>query len=262
VSAAERLVEAAGGPIDVAIVLGSGLSSIVGDRFAHASLPYEDLFDFPIVMMPGHAGEVLAGTWRGKRIAAFSGRVHLYQGCSPAQVTAGVRMARAAGAKIIVLTNAAGSLRDDLRAGDFMLISDHLNLTGCNPLVATREGNPFVPLHDAYSARLRAIARSAARGEYRLHEGVYAGVLGPSYETPAEAAYLRTIGADAVGMSTVLETIVARFLGMEVLGVSVIANAAGTAETSHQEVVAAGHASALRLAELLQDFITNVKPIE
>jgi purine-nucleoside phosphorylase len=256
-SDAGRLVEAAGGPIDVAIVLGSGLSSILRDRFTHASIPYDTLVDLPTAAMRGHAAEVLVGTWGGKRVAAFAGRVHLYQGFSPRQITAAVHLAHASGASTMVLTNAAGALHDQLQPGDLMLISDHLNLTGQNPLLGTSDVDPFVQMRDAYASRLRALLRSLARPEHRLREGIYAGVLGPSHETPAEVSYLRRIGADAVGMSTVLETIAARALGMEVLGISVITNAAGSAKSSHEEVVAAGHASGPRLAQLLQEFLTS-----
>jgi purine-nucleoside phosphorylase len=257
-SDAGRLVEAAGGRIDVAIVLGSGLSPVLRDRFARTSIPYDTLVGFPSASLHGHAGELFAGTWQGKRVAAFAGRFHLYQGFSAGAVTASVRLAHDAGAKTIVLTNAAGALHDALQPGDLMLISDHLNLTGQNPLVGSSDPEVFVPMHDAYSFRLRAIARSIARPKHRLREGIYAGVLGPSYETPAEVAYLRSIGADVVGMSTVLETIAARSLGMEVLGVSVIANAAGAPESSHEEVVATSHASGARLADLLEAFVASI----
>ncbi|MGA7569742.1 MAG: hypothetical protein WCA80_02935, partial [Candidatus Aquilonibacter sp.] len=132
---ASRVEETAGGPIDLAIILGSGLSSALRDAFAHVSIPYDTLLGMPVATLRGHAGEVLVGTWQGKRVAAFAGRVHLYQGFSPAQVTTNVRLAHAAGARMIVLTNAAGSLSEKLQPGDIMMISDHLNLTGRNPLV-------------------------------------------------------------------------------------------------------------------------------
>jgi purine-nucleoside phosphorylase len=255
---ASRIERAAGGPIDLAIVLGSGLSSILRDRFEHVSIPYDTMLGFPTAALRGHAGEALIGPWQGKRVAVLAGRVHLYQGFSPHQVTFGVRLMHAAGAKVIVLTNAAGAVNRDFGVGDLMIISDHINLTGRNPLSATPHETPFVDMTDAYSSRLRAIAASVAKPEYRLHEGVYAGMEGPSYETPAEVAYLRTIGADAVGMSTVLETISARFLGMSVFGVSVITNIAGAAGTEHESVAAAGRSAGDRLARLLADFIEKV----
>lgn len=255
---ANRLQEAAGGRIDVAVVLGSGLSSTLRDRFGATSLPYDTLLGFPVASLPGHAGEVLAGTWQGKRVAAFAGRVHLYQGFSPQQVTVNVRLASAAGAKVVVLTNAAGSLNPDFAPGDVMLIADHINLTGRNPLVSWPHDNPFVDMTDAYSERLRKIAKSCARTEHRLREGVYAGVLGPNYETAAEARYLRAIGADAVGMSTVLETIFARFLGMGILGLSIISNALGDAKTTHTDVTREASEAAPRLGSLLEEFVSKL----
>ncbi|MDE2481528.1 MAG: purine-nucleoside phosphorylase [bacterium] len=252
---ASRLEEAAGGPIDLAIVLGSGLSSALRDSFSHVSIPYDTLLGMPVASLRGHAGEALVGTWHGKRVAAFAGRVHLYQGFSPIQVTVNVRLAHAAGAKMVILTNAAGGLRDDMQPGDLMLISDHLNLTGRNPLMGYPHENPFVDMLDAYSPRLRAIAKSVVKPGVRLSEGVYAGLLGPNYETAAEARYLRTIGADAVGMSTVLETIFARCLGMGVLGISMITNIVGAPDTNHAEVTAQGAASGPHLAELIGDVL-------
>jgi purine-nucleoside phosphorylase len=255
---ASRIEEAAGGPIEVAIVLGSGLSSTLRDRFVHVSIPYDTLLGFPTATLRGHAGEALVGTWQGKRIAAFAGRVHLYQGFSAQQVTVGVRLAGAAGAKVVVLTNAAGALNPDFQTGDLMLVTDHLNLTGLDPLVAWPSESTFIDMSDAYALRLRELAASSAKPEHRLRHGVYAGVKGPSFETPAEAAYLRGLGADAVGMSTVLETIFARFLGMGVLGISLITNAAGTAGTSHDDVITVGHAAGPRLAQLLGEFIAKL----
>lgn len=252
---ASRLEETAGGPIDLAIVLGSGLSSVLRDRFTHVSIPYDTLLGMPVAALRGHAGEALVGTWNGKRIVAFAGRVHLYQGFSPLQVTVNVRLAHAAGAKMVIVTNAAGGLRDDMHPGDLMLIADHVNLTGKNPLVGYPHENPFVDMLDAYSSRLRAIAKNVAKPETRLVEGVYAGLLGPNYETAAEGRYLRAIGADAVGMSTVLETIFARFLGMGVLGVSMITNIVGAPDTSHADVTAQGAQSGPRLADLLGDVL-------
>ncbi len=255
---ATRLQEAAGGPIDVAIVLGSGLSSALRERFDHVPIAYDTLLGMPVASLRGHAGEALVGTWQGKRVCAFAGRVHLYQGFSPVQVTVNVRLAQAAGAKLAILTNAAGGLNAEFKTGDLMLVSDHLNLTGRNPLVAWPHENPFVDMVDAYSARLRAIARAVATPATRLREGVYAGVLGPNYETPAEARYLRTIGADAVGMSTVLEAIFARFLNMGVLGVSLITNIVGAPETSHTDVTQQGQLSGPRMADLLAGFLAKL----
>ena len=255
---ASKVEDAAGGPIDVAIVLGSGLSSVLRDRFEHVALPYDTLLGLPVAALRGHAGEVLVGTWQGKRVAAFAGRVHLYQGFSPIQVTVNVRLAQICGAKNVILTNAAGALNSSYAPGDLMLISDHLNLTGRNPLVGWPHDNPFVDMADAYSPRLRAMAKSAADPNVTIHEGVYAGLLGPNYETRAEAHYLRTIGADAVGMSTVLETIFARFLNLGVLGISLITNVVGADETSHEDVTEQGHRAGPKFADLLGAFIAKL----
>jgi purine-nucleoside phosphorylase len=255
---ATHVQEAAGGPLDAAIVLGSGLSSAFRDAFTHVSIPYDTLLGMPVATLRGHAGEVLAGNMRGKRIAAFAGRVHLYQGFSPSQVTTSVRLAYACGARLVILTNAAGSLRDDLQPGDIMMIKDHLNLTGRNPLIGWPFENPFVDMADAYSPRLRAIVQSVAAPVHRVREGVYAGLQGPNYETVAEAHYLRTIGADAVGMSTVLEAIFARFLSMGVLGFSMITNMVAAPGTSHVDVTELGARTGPVLADLISRFLDKI----
>ncbi|HEY5339776.1 MAG TPA: purine-nucleoside phosphorylase [Candidatus Aquilonibacter sp.] len=249
---ATKIEEAAGGKIDAAVILGSGLSSALRDVMTHVSIPYDGLLGMPVATLRGHAGEVLVGTWKGKRVAAFAGRVHLYQGFSPAQVTTSVRLANVAGAKLVVLTNAAGSLAPHVTPGDIMLIADHLNLTGRNPLIGWPHENPFVDMSDAYSARLRSIVKSVTLPKHRLREGVYAGLLGPNYETAAEAQYLRTIGATAVGMSTVLETIFARFLNMGVIGLSMITNVVAAPEgTSHVDVTEQGTHTGPLMADLI-----------
>ncbi|HTZ54240.1 MAG TPA: purine-nucleoside phosphorylase [Candidatus Acidoferrum sp.] len=255
---ASRIQEAVSGKLDVAIVLGSGLSSAFRESFRHVSIPYDSLLGMPVATLRGHAGEVLVGNLRGKNVAAFAGRVHLYQGFSPSQVTTSVRLAYAAGAHMMILTNAAGSLRDDLEPGDIMMLKDHLNLTGRNPLIGWPFENPFLDMADAYSGRLRAIVQSVAAPAHRLREGVYAGVQGPNYETVAEANYLRTIGADAVGMSTVLETIFARFLSMGVLAFSMITNVVATPGTSHIDVTEQGVRTGPILADLISKFLDKI----
>jgi len=253
------LERVAGGPLEVAVVLGSGLSPALSEAFPATRIPYDQLLGIPVASLQGHAGEALVGRWHGRRVVAFAGRVHLYQGFSPQQVVANVRIAHAAGAKLVIITNAAGALNPEFAPGDLMLIEDHINLTGRNPVVGAWLANPFVDMLDAYSPRLRAIAKSVARSEHRkLREGVYAGLLGPNYETRAEAHYLRTIGADAVGMSTVLETIYARSVGMEVLGLSLITNVVGSPDTSHGEVLTQALASAPRFAELLDSVLSKL----
>lgn len=255
---ASQIQDAAGGPVDVAIVLGSGLSSALRDRFQSISIPYDTLLGMPVASLRGHAGEALVGTWQGKRIVAFAGRVHLYQGFSPIQVTVNVRLAAQAGAKLAILTNAAGGVNQAFAPGDFMLISDHINLTGRNPLIGWPHDNPFLDMSDAYSERLRKIIKGIATPEMRLREGVYAGLQGPSFETAAEVEYLRRIGADAVGMSTVLETIAARFVGMGIVGISLISNVAAAKDTNHADVTAIGHERSGALADLIGAFLPKL----
>ncbi|WP_137876076.1 purine-nucleoside phosphorylase [Rhodococcus sp. Q] len=238
---------------DVAIVLGSGWQA-AADAFgsATASVPMADLPGFAAPSASGHAGTVLSVPVGDHRALVLLGRTHAYEGHDLARVVHPVRTAVAAGARTVVLTNAAGGIRDGLSVGQPVLIADHLNLTARSPLVGAR----FVDLVDAYSPRLRALARSI---DPALDEGVYAGLPGPHYETPAEIRMLRILGADLVGMSTVHETIAARELGAEVLGISLVTNlAAGiTGERlDHAEVLAAGAASAGRIGTLLRELVS------
>jgi purine-nucleoside phosphorylase len=226
----------------------------VAPRIAGTEIPYEKLHA-PVSALAGHPGTAYAGTWAGKRVVAFAGRAHLYQGHPPEDVTAFVRLAAASGARTIVLTNAAGGLNAEYRRGDLMLIRDHINLTGATPLDGARS-DPFLNMADAYAPHLRVLARETARGE-TLREGVYAGVRGPQYETPAECEALRRLGADAVGMSTVLETIAARSLGLDVLGISLITNVAGPADdVSHADVLAASRDAAENVGALIEHVIS------
>lgn len=255
-AAAARIVRKAGGPIEVGVVLGSGLSEAVGTRIggdgsANATISYDKLEGAPRSSLAGHPGVAHAGTWSGKRVVAFAGRAHLYQGKTPEEVTYFVRLAAAAGARTIVLTNAAGGLNPQFSRGDLMLLSDHINLTGTTA-IATDDEQPFLNMLDAYSPRLRALAHAHA-GDRPLREGVYAGLRGPAYETLAEAEMLRRIGADAVGMSTVLETMAARKLGLEVLGLSLITNMIGPSEApSHLEVLEVSRAGGERIAGVIE----------
>jgi purine-nucleoside phosphorylase len=242
------------GEHDVAIVLGSGWSPAVAALGSPtASLPQAELPGFTPPSAAGHGGEVLSVPIGEHRVLVLVGRIHPYEGHDLRHVVHPVRTACAAGARIIVVTNAAGGLRPEMRVGQPVLISDHLNLTARSPLV----GAHFVDLTDAYAPRLRALAREF---DPELTEGVYAGLPGPHYETPAEIRMLRVLGADLVGMSTVHETIAARAAGAEVLGVSLVTNlAAGiTGEPlSHAEVLAAGAASAARMGSLLANVIAR-----
>ncbi|HEV2262650.1 MAG TPA: purine-nucleoside phosphorylase [Candidatus Rubrimentiphilum sp.] len=243
------------GKIDLAIVLGSGLSELLAEHSVFERIPYAELA-LPVARLAGHAGEALWGNWHGKRVLAFAGRVHAYQGFTATEITRAVTLARDRGAKTLLLTNAAGAINPELNAGDLMLISDHINLTGMNPLIGTALEDPFVNMTGAYSSRLRKLARQI---DPSAREGVYAGLMGPTYETPAEAHYLRTIGADAVGMSTVLETIAARAAGIEVFGVSLITNSVAAPDTSHAEVTEIAKRAASRLAKLLDGLVQSTE---
>ncbi|HVQ99409.1 MAG TPA: purine-nucleoside phosphorylase, partial [Mycobacterium sp.] len=247
--AAQFIAEGTGiGEHDVAIVLGSGWAPAVAALgSATAVLPMAELPGFTPPTAVGHTGQVLSVGIGPHRVLVLAGRVHAYEGHHLRHVVHPVRTACAAGAQVVVLTNAAGAVREDFTVGQPVLISDHLNLTARSPLV----GAHFVDMVDAYAPRLRALAHDV---DPSLAQGVYAGLPGPHYETPAEIRMLRTMGADLVGMSTVHETIAARAAGAEVLGVSLVTNlAAGiTGEPlSHVEVLAAGAASATRMGSLL-----------
>jgi purine-nucleoside phosphorylase len=262
VASATRLARLTGmAAHDVAIILGSGwaqASDALGA--AVAELPLAELGGFPEQTVGGHQGSIrsmvlTAAATGPTRLLVFLGRTHLYEGHSPATVVHGVRTAIAAGCRVIVLTNAAGGIRDGFRVGQPVIIRDHLNLTGSSPLAGPPppEGYPsrFADLTSLYSPRLRALARAADPG---LAEGVYAALPGPHYETPAEISMLRALGADLVGMSTVLEAIAARHLGAEVMAISLVSNlAAGLAPhgLDHAEVVAAGKAAADQMGTLL-----------
>jgi purine-nucleoside phosphorylase len=251
--ASEAIAQRTGVPRhDVAVVLGSGWSPAAAALGAPtAVVPQAELPGFAPPSAAGHTGELLSLPIGDHRVLVLVGRLHAYEGHDLQHVVHPVRAACAAGARIVVLTNAAGGLRPDMTVGQPVLISDHLNLTARSPLVGPR----FVDLTDAYSPRLRRLARDV---DPELAEGVYAGLPGPHYETPAEIRMLRTLGAELVGMSTVHETIAARAAGAEVLGVSMVTNlAAGmTGEPlSHAEVLAAGAASASRMGALLADVI-------
>ncbi|MFI5207638.1 MAG: purine-nucleoside phosphorylase [Gemmatimonadales bacterium] len=227
----------------VAIVLGSGLGSL-GDEIADAvRVPYAKVPGFPQPGVVGHAGELIAGTLEGRSVLAQSGRFHAYEGHDAAVTALPVRVFHALGVTTVLLTNAAGGIRRTFRPGTLMLISDHLNMMGRNPLVgAVVKGDERFPdMSDPYDGALRALARRVAQEQkIAMEEGVYAGLLGPSYETKAEIEMMKRIGADAVGMSTVPEVIAARACGMKCLGISTITNIAaglGGATLSHTEVL-------------------------
>ncbi len=244
-------------------MLGSGLASALRGIATLSSIGYDALGDLPAPSAAGHVGEALVGTLGGKRIVAFCGRYHLYEGRTTGDVVSLVELGIAAGARTLVLTNAAGGLNRTFEAGDVMVLRDHLNLTGTNPLATAAlpagVSERFVNMSDAYAADLRDVARAAGeRAGLRMHEGVYAGLLGPSYETPAEVAMLRLLGADAVGMSTVLETIDARAHGCPVLGISLITNVHDGAPTTSDEVIHEGRRAAAKFAALLTTVVAEL----
>ena len=230
---------------ETAIVLGSGLSSLTKAVAGEQRIAYTEFPELTRPSVPGHPGEFVLGTVGPTRLIFAQGRVHLYEGHSVQAVTAGIRILAACGIRKVILTNAAGSANPAFRPGSWMMLSDHLNLTGTTPLL----GRPqFIDMTETYSRPWRArFAAAAAQTGLTLHEGVYAGVLGPQYETPAEVRMLRQLGADAIGMSTVLEAIQARALGMEVAAFSCLTNwACGIGENrlNHEEVLAAGKTAA------------------
>jgi purine-nucleoside phosphorylase len=265
-ASAARLAELTGQPRhDVAVVLGSGWAPAADALGSPAAeIPLATLGGFPPPTVGGHSPTARSLDVGGVRVLVFLGRVHVYEGHPVATVVHGVRTAVAAGCRVVVLTNAAGGIREGYQVGQPVLIADHLNLTGRSPLAGDPPpdgyGSRFTDLTDLYARRLRALAADADRG---LAEGVYAALPGPHYETPAEIRMLRTLGADLVGMSTVLEAIAARHLGAEVLAISLVSNlAAGLAPhgLDHAEVVAAGQAAAGRMGRLLDALLPRILP--
>jgi len=244
-----------------AIVLGTGLDRLADRIEGAVRLPYADVPGFASPSVVGHRGEIVGGRLAGREVIALAGRLHLYEGHSPRAAAFPVRVVHALGARVLLISNAAGGIRRPLRAGDLMIIEDQINLTWHSPLVGALEPGDerFPDMSSPYAPRLLTLLREAARAAgVPVTAGVYAGLLGPSYETPAEVRMLERLGADAVGMSTVAETIVARALRMEVAGVSLITNeAAGLsgAALSHEEVVATAAGAAEKLEEVVMRFV-------
>jgi xanthosine phosphorylase len=249
----------------VALVLGSGLGAVADAVQDPVAVPYAELPGFAVGTVAGHAGRLVVGTLAGVPVACFQGRAHLYEGFSAAQLAVPVRTAHALGCEALVLTNAAGSLRADVGPGRLLLLTDHINLTGANPLAGPNDdalGPRFVGLGDAYDAGLRERLHAAAQAlDLPLAEGVYLAVTGPSFETPAEIRAFRALGADAVGMSTVLEVIAARHVGLRVAAVSAITNAAeglGDEPLSHEGTLEAAALAAQDLRRLLIRFLEDL----
>jgi purine-nucleoside phosphorylase len=243
---------------DIAIILGSGLNSLVVDPKNDQIVPYSEFSEIPKPTVPGHVGRFVLGEIGKAKIIFAQGRVHIYEGHSARDVTSIVRVLAESGIKQLVVTNAAGALNPKFKPGEWMMMTDHINLTGTSPLIGSAN---FINMTDAYSPRLREKFRAAAKKiDIVLHEGVYAGSIGPQYETPAEVRMLQELGADAVGMSTVLEVIQARALGLEVAGFSCLTNlAAGLSKEklSHEEVLEVGKNAAADFTKLIGSALSS-----
>ncbi|HEY1808682.1 MAG TPA: purine-nucleoside phosphorylase [Acidobacteriaceae bacterium] len=248
----------------IGIVLGSGLGAFAEQMEAPVAIPFGEIPHFPQSTVPGHTGRLVIGKIAGVAVAVMQGRVHAYEGYSSDEVTFPVRVLGRIGVRTLILTNAAGGINPSFHQGQLVLIADHINFSGRNPVAGKNDerfGPRFFDMSEAYSGRLRRMAHEAAHAmNFRLDEGVYLSVLGPSFETPAEIRAFAVMGADLVGMSTVQEAIAARHMGIEVLGISCVTNMAAGLQTeplSHDEVIETGRQVEAQLAELL----TRVVPL-
>ncbi len=257
----------------VILITGSGLAGLADEAAGAQVIPYSEISGFPRATVEGHPGELVLGELEGRRVAILRGRSHFYEGYTLPEVTLPLRVLHALGASVLIVTNAAGGVNAAYRAGDIMLIADHIGLPGMaghNPLWGPNDmslGPRFPVMAGAYDRGLRELARRvAAANGFSVHDGVYCWVAGPSFETPAEVRFLRIIGGDAVGMSTVPEVIVARHAGMRVLGISLISNAAEDHEPTgeippevHREVLAASAAAVPRLALIIRGVLREMQ---
>jgi purine-nucleoside phosphorylase len=254
------LIQARAGvePVRLGLILGSGLGHIA-HQVQGTAIPYADLPGFPHVGVSGHNPQLHIGTLEGVRVAVFGAREHYYENGNPRAMLLPLQVLKALGATDLILTNAAGSLRPDITPGDLMLLGDHINYSGLNPLIGEKTDARFVPMTDAHDPGLRAALKAAAAAEgLPLPEGVYCWYSGPSFETPAEIRMLKTLGGDAVGMSTVPEVILARFLGLKVAAISTITNmAAGLSDEkiSHEHTKAMAPLGAAKLERILREFL-------
>jgi purine-nucleoside phosphorylase len=249
-----------GAPVTTGLVLGSGLGHLAA-AVEGTAIPYSELPGFPHGAVSGHNPSLVVGRFQGHPVAILGGRVHYYESGDPRAMRLPLEVLKALGARRLILTNAAGSLRPEMAPGEIMLLSDHINFSGLNPLIGEPTDARFVPMTDAHDPGLRAGLRAAAeRAGVRMHEGVYAWYSGPSFETPAEIRALRILGADAVGMSTVPEVILARFLGLKVAAISTITNmAAGLSDEkiSHEHTKAMAPLGASKLEAVLRGFLSS-----
>ena len=253
---------------DVGIVLGSGLGGLADDLEAPVAIPFDELPGWPAATAPGHVGRLLLGRLGGRTVVMLQGRFHLYEGNDPGLIVQPVLLFRALGARLVILTNAAGGLDPSFGPGTLMIMCDHINMTGRSPLIgpnADELGPRFPDMTDAWSPRLRERLHAAGGQEgVALVEGVYIGLTGPAYETPAEVRMLAGLGGDAVGMSTVLECIAARWVGLEVCGVSLVTNAGAGytgAPLTHEEVLEAGATAGPRLARVIRRFVGDLEDL-
>jgi purine-nucleoside phosphorylase len=264
VQEAARFVRAGGfdGHFDAALVLGTGLGSLVEELVDPVSLAYADIPHFPRSGVSGHAGRLVAGALEGRRVLLFQGRAHYYETGDPSAMRVPVALVHALGIEALILTNAAGSVRAHLRPGSLVALSDHLNLAGANPLLRDHSDARFVSLTGAYDEGLRfALKGAAQRAGIALSEGVYAWFSGPSFETPAEIRMVQILGGDLVGMSTVPEVILARYYGLRVAAVSVVTNlAAGIegASPSHQETKDTAAEASDSFKRLIRSFVAEL----
>jgi purine-nucleoside phosphorylase len=250
---------------EVGIVLGSGLGELADELADPVAIPFAELPGWPAATAPGHAGRLLLGGFGGRTVVMLQGRFHLYEGNDPGLVIQPVLLFKQLGARLVVLTNAAGGLDPSFGPGTLMMMRDHINLTGRSPLIgpnADELGPRFTDLTEAWSPALRERLRAAAVAEgVALEEGIYVGLTGPTYETPAEVRMLAGLGGHAVGMSTVLECIAARWVGLEVCGISLVTNAGAgyTGEPlTHEEVLASGRIAGPRLARVIRRFVADL----
>lgn len=248
-------------PVRLGLILGSGLGHLAG-AVEGVSIPYADLQGFPHIGVSGHNPNLVIGNLEGVRVAVFGAREHYYENGNSAAMRPALELLRELGGEMLIATNAAGSLRPDIRPGDLMLLSDHLNFSGLNPLIGEKTDARFVPMTTAHDADLRAGLRDAAKTmDIPLPEGVYAWYSGPSFETPAEIRAIKILGGDAVGMSTVPEVILARFLGLRVAAISTITNmAAGMSDEqiSHEHTKAMAPLGAVKLESILRQFLRSL----
>jgi purine-nucleoside phosphorylase len=248
-------------PVRLGLILGSGLGHLA-DAVSGVSIPYGDLPGFPHAGVSGHNPNLVIGDLERVRVAVFGGRAHYYENGDPAVMRLPLEVLKALGAEALIATNAAGSMRPDIQPGDLMLLSDHINFSGLNPLIGEKTDARFVPMKDAYDPGLRSALQAAAMAEaIALPEGVYAWYSGPSFETPAEIRAIKILGGDAVGMSTVPEVILARFLGLKIAAISTVTNmAAGLSDEniSHEHTKAMAPKGAAKLEKIIRAMLRSM----